>query len=253
MTLLILGGTADARELAGRLAQECDPAAMIYSVAGLVRRPQVDCEIISGGFRQFGGLAAYIHQRNITAVMDVTHPYASIMTQTAASVCRDMGLAYWRFQRPAWQPTAQDQWVSVENWSSLVDQLAGYQSVFFSAGQLPHEVMDCLAVLHEGGKQRQLLRTAAVPVNSLPKGMSWIKAIGPFELAQELALMCEHRIDVVVSKNSGGDSTVAKLEAARQLSLPVFMLKRPAPPENINFFDDLQACVDTVQHTLNNL
>ncbi|WP_428243035.1 precorrin-6A/cobalt-precorrin-6A reductase [Gynuella sp.] len=238
--LLILGGTADARRLAMKLSAR--GIQLIYSVAGLVRKPDIDCDIISGGFRQLGGLSTVIRTRTIRAVLDATHPYAERMSRQALLSARECGIPCWRLQRPAWQPQPGDHWQQYADWSGLLPALANKHSVFLSAGQLPPESHETLAHYRQYGQQ-QLLRTAATPAMPLPEGMQWLKAIGPFALTEERQLLIQHQIDAIVSKNSGGDATVAKLTAARQLGIPVLMLKRPGlPPADREFFQPDEAC-----------
>ncbi|MBX2808403.1 MAG: precorrin-6A/cobalt-precorrin-6A reductase [Cellvibrionaceae bacterium] len=243
MTLLLLGGTADGRQLAQRLhRQHC---AVIYSVAGLLRRPQLDCPVVSGGFTQFGGLEVFVKQRDISAILDVTHPYAQRMSCQARAVAHRCGLPYWRFHRPAWVPQAGDLWHSVQHWQAALPLLANKKSLLLSAGQLSQIFIDALAVYASAG-QRQLLRTAAPPRAQLPATMQWCKAIGPFYYEDELALMQQHSIDMLLSKNSGGEATAAKLQAARDLAMPVIMLERPLLPTADQLFVTATACADFV-------
>jgi len=243
--LLLLGGTADARRLAKRLNQP--DIEIIYSVAGLVRMPDVDCDVISGGFSQFGGLQAYIEQQNIDAVLDATHPYAETMTATTWAVTQQLNLPYWRFHRAPWQTQVGDNWQMFADWPQLLAELAKFKSVFLTAGQIGEAAVTTFALYGEQN-QKQLLRTAVQPKQHLPELMSWIKAIGPFDLENELALMQEHQIDVLVSKNSGGKATEAKLAAARSLGIPVMMLARPALPNGITAFEQIDVCSE---HILN--
>ncbi|EGH00095.1 Cobalt-precorrin-6x reductase [gamma proteobacterium IMCC2047] len=221
----------------------------VYSVAGLVRMPDVDCEVISGGFSQFGGLQTYIKQQQIDAVLDATHPYAQNMTATASAVTRELNIPYWRFHRAPWQAQEGDHWQQFDSWDALLARLKGFQSVFLTAGQLDEAVV---SVLDHYGKQgqKQLLRTAVQPSHDLPPSMRWVKAIGPFDLENERALMREHQVDVLVSKNSGGKATEAKLAAAREMGIPVLMLKRPELPADITVFDELDECVEAVCHLI---
>lgn len=240
MTLLLLGGTADARNVATQLHQHHIP--LIYSVAGLVRVPNVGCPVVSGGFRQFGGLKKYIAQHQISAILDVTHPYAHTMSSTAARVAAECTIPYWRFHRPEWQATEQDNWHSVADWLQLLPLLATKSSVLLTVGQIDQSVIDELADFHRNNHQTQVLRTAVKPKSTLASSMTWVKAIGPFALADELTLMKQHKIDALVTKNSGGNSTMAKLEAARQLNIPVFMLERPPTPNADALFSELSTC-----------
>ena len=225
MTLLILGGTADGRKLADSLHRKAVP--VIYSVAGLVRMPDVNCQVVSGGFKQFGGLVEYIRRYNITAILDVTHPYAHIMTTTAMAAAKQCDISYWRFHRPAWQQQERDYWQLFQHWDDLQVALNNFNSVFLTCGQLTQQQLDGLS---GDVNQQFLLRTAVKPKQQLPPNTQWLKAIGPFALDDELALMAKHAIDVLVSKNSGGEATEAKLHAARALNIPVLMLDRPTLP-----------------------
>lgn len=248
MKLLLLGGTADARRLAKRILcneKGRDDIEIIYSVAGLVRLPDVDCEVISGGFSQFGGLQTYIEQQKINAVLDATHPYAEKMTATAWAVTQQLNLPYWRFHRAPWQVQAGDHWQMFASWTELLVALVTFKSVFLTAGQIDDVAVAVFAKYAEQG-QKQLLRTAVQPKQPLSASISWVKAIGPFDLENELALMHEHQVDVLVSKNSGGKATEAKLEAARSLGIPVMMLARPALPKGITIFDELDDCASAV-------
>jgi precorrin-6A/cobalt-precorrin-6A reductase len=247
MKLLVLGGTADARRLAKCL--QTDVIEIIYSVAGLVRMPDVDCEVISGGFSQFGGLQAYIEQQGIDAVLDATHPYAEKMTTTAWAVTQQLNLSYWRFHRSPWQMEDGDDWQMFAGWPDLLAALRGFKSVFITAGQIDEMAITAFSNYAQLGQQ-QLLRTAVQPQHTLPESMSWIKAIGPFDFESELALMQKHQVDVLVSKNSGGSATEAKLAAARNRNITVMMLARPELPQGLTIFDELDDCVAAVLKAL---
>ena len=234
--VLLLGGTADARHLAAGLHAQKIP--FIYSVAGLVRQPAVSGEVISGGFSQRGGLAAFIKRRGIVAIVNAVHPFASKMTEEAEKVSVQCKIPYWRFLRPAWQIQAGDQWVSCEDWHTIAAQMLAYKNVLFTAGQLPQRVLD-----HIKPEQQAWMRTAVVPKTTLPVNCQWIKAIGPFDIESERQLFVEHKIDVLVSKNSGGMATYAKIAVARQLSLPILMLDRPQVEFSASTYADLKDCL----------
>lgn len=231
MSLLLLGGTADARRIAEILHSRGVP--VLYAIAGLVRKPELSCTVVSGGFSQFGGLESFVKHRRISTILDATHPYAEKMSATAISVAKQCGINCWRYYRPQWQPGKNDNWQSFPSWDDLLKQLSSKKKIFFSAGQITQAVVDSL-----GRDQSAVLRTAAQPQLLLPNTFTWIKAIGPFKVDDELALMRQYEIDVVVSKNSGGNATSAKLVAARELNIPVFMLKRPTLPISEREFRD---------------
>ncbi len=241
MCVLILGGTSEAKTLALQLHKQlaAKNIDVIYSIAGLVRQPELPCQIVSGGFRQFGGLTAFIQQHAVAAILDATHPFATTMSNTAASAAQACGIAYWAYQRPLWHSEKGDDWHSFEDWSSLLSALKDKRSVMLTAGQMQATHFQQLSRF---SAQKQLLRTAIEPALSLPESMSYIKGIGPFALADELALMQQHQVDVLVSKMSGGKATVAKLLAARSLAIPVYFLAQPKAPKADKVFNDIDVC-----------
>ncbi|MBX2858300.1 MAG: precorrin-6A/cobalt-precorrin-6A reductase [Cellvibrionaceae bacterium] len=246
MCLLILGGTADGRYLAEFFYQQ--GLTVIYSVAGLVRRPEVNCQIVSGGFTQFGGLREYIQQQRVAALLDITHPYAKTMSNTALEAARACGVPCWRFHRAAWQSQPGDRWRCFSHWSELAANLAVYRRVLLTCGQLTQQQ---LALLAAYGHQQQWLRTACKPSIALPRSVHWIKAIGPFALQDERQLLHTRAIDVLVSKNSGGEATAAKLQAAREFAIPVMMLDRPVLPDADQTFYTRQQCKSYVLNRFN--
>jgi precorrin-6A/cobalt-precorrin-6A reductase len=249
MAILLLGGTADARHLADRLHQQ--GINIIYSVAGLVRTPDVACDIVVGGFSALGGLAQYVDQKAIRMIVDVTHPYAKKMTQTAITVADKKNITYVRFHRPEWLPQEGDVWHEVSEWHDVLEKIKHAAVVFLTAGQLTQEQID--NVHQQNINQQQILRTAVKPSALLPASMTWIKAIGPFSYQQELTTIQQYDIDMIVSKNSGGQSTIEKLNVAREKNIPVVMLSRPIVDIPIVFnnsiFDDMEKCE---AHIINN-
>ena len=234
--LLLLGGTADARRIATTLHQQS--VELVYSLAGLVRTPDIGCELVVGGFSQFGGLASYIAEHQIDAVLDVTHPYAQQMSSTAVQVCQQLNIPCWRFHRPAWIAQPQDRWIELDSWQTLPQQLSGVNSVLLTAGQMDQALIEVLAE----EINRLHLRTAVQPKYPLPSNVNWIKAIGPFDEDSERALMALLGVQALVSKNSGGSSTEAKLAVARERGIPVYMLQRPELPEADQCFSDPDEC-----------
>lgn len=227
MKILILGGTADGRHLAAAL--HSSGCKVVYSIAGLVRQPDLECEVISGGFTQYGGLSAYLKKEHIAAILDVTHPYAKVMSCTARDSAQSCGIPCWRFHRSSWQSEANDNWQHYEDWPELLKDLQDKKTVFLTAGQLPALAIDTFERLGKQG-QKQILRTAVNPKDELPSSMTWHKAIGPFSLEHEQEIMVTNQVDALVTKNSGGTSMQAKLFAARELNIPVLMFKRPELP-----------------------
>ena len=248
MTLLVLGGTGEAKRMAQRLHQR--GVDLIYSVAGLVRQPDVSCPVVSGGFSQHGGLQVYIGEQKITALLDMTHPYALQMSQAALSAAEQLALPYWRYQRPAWQATSADHWHYAESYQTLWPQLVEQPAVLWTSGQLPSSLLQQLMARAD---QRHIIRTAVRPLQSLPDHMQWIEAIGPFSEEQERELMEREKITALVSKDSGGNRLASKLIVARQKQLPVFLLKRPRLPTLQAVIEDLETCeACVVKHMTSN-
>jgi len=244
MTLLLLGGTADARQLATRLHRRS--VVVIYSVAGLVRQPVVECRVVSGGFSQFGGLVEYIKAESVEAILDATHPYANAISEIAVEAAGECRIPVWRYQRAAWEAVADDDWYEFETWGQLVSMLLDKQAVFFTSGQLQQAFVDQLYAQLNGREQLQVLRTAIKPDLHQLDAMVWIEDIGPFAIDQERDIMSKYSIDALVSKNSGGSATRAKLVVARDREIPVYMLKRPLLPMADLNFSDIDQCFEFV-------
>ncbi|MDQ7073832.1 MAG: precorrin-6A reductase [Gammaproteobacteria bacterium] len=230
--ILLLGGTSEGRILAERFSDA--GLKLIYSVAGLVRQPILRVSVITGGFTQFGGLQRYLKSHKIRAVVDATHPYALKISATAQQAALQLGLPYLRFQRPEWQPSEQDDWRGYDRLDELFTALQGYRRILFTLGAVAKARLAMLS-----GADLLLLRRAVVDHASLANVQN-LKAIGPFDLSSELALLRKHRIEVLVSKQSGGEATAAKLEAARVLSIPVCFLNRPRPVAQVDEFESIE-------------
>jgi precorrin-6A/cobalt-precorrin-6A reductase len=224
--LLILGGTEGARRLAGRLAEHSG-LAVITSLAGRTSRPEaISGALRRGGFGGVVGLQAYLAEEQISLVVDATHPFAEVISQNAAKACAALGLSLLRLTRPPWTPQEGDSWVPVADAPAAAAKLPGLgQRVFLTTG---HKDLAAFAKLDETWF---LIRLIDPPKDPLPlKRVEVVLARGPFDTASEIALFQEHRIEVLVTKNSGGTATAAKLAAARELALPVVMIQRPALP-----------------------
>lgn len=241
MRVLVVGGTADGRKLATQLHEL--GVDVIYSIAGIVRKATVPCLSISGGFTQFGGLAQYLTDNHITHVIDATHPFAQTMSNTIAKVTKDLSITAIRFHRKAWQKTTQDNWVEVDDWPCLIEKVAKHNSLFITAGQVSQSVIDALSAQ----SSQVLLRTAMPAKITLPANVTWLKAIGPFHLEDEKQLLATYHIDAVISKNSGGDATYAKIEAAALANIPVYQFKRPVLQALTYQFDDALSCIALLQ------
>lgn len=249
-TILVLGGTADARHLTTDLLtlmrSQRIGSRVIYSLAGLVRKTPLDCEVISGGFSQFGGIASYLQANQIDLIVNATHPYAMQISAHATTASQTLGIPAWRLMRRPWQAVEGDKWQRFADTDTLLNALADKSSVLISVGQLSQSQIDLFS---QYKRQKQCLRTAVSPNLTLPDSMRWRQAIGPFTLEAELDLLKQYKIDAIVSKNSGGQSTYAKIVAARQLGVPVYFVERPQIDLTAyqQVFDSNVACLSAIK------
>jgi precorrin-6A/cobalt-precorrin-6A reductase len=222
MKVLILGGTAEASALARSLA-DCN-ADFILSLAGVTQSPRQPAPFRTGGFGGVAGLRAYLAEAKITHVVDATHPFAVQMSAHAALACADRGVPLVQLSRPAWQAEAGDDWREVETVEAAAAAMgAAPRRVFLSHGK---EITPFAAY----PQHVYLIRTIDPPqgLAALPQ-RRLILARGPFDFADERDLLRNKKIDLIISKNSGGEATYAKIEAARALKIPVILIRRPAP------------------------
>ncbi|HXP55155.1 MAG TPA: cobalt-precorrin-6A reductase [Streptosporangiaceae bacterium] len=227
MRVLLLGGTGEARQLAAGLAAR-PGVEVISSLAGRTAAPAWPAgRTRVGGFGGPGELAAWLEAERIDAVVDATHPFAAAMTAAAVAATAQRGVPLVVLRRPGWTAGPGDDWRRVPSLAAAAASLPG-QRVLLTVGRTG---LDAFAA----DRQRwYLIRSVQAPEPPLPRRAQLIQARGPFAVADELALMRGHAIDVVVTKDSGGDLTSAKLAAARELGLPVVMVDRPAVPDAVS-------------------
>ena len=236
MRLLILGGTTESSALARRVADRADLRPEL-SLAGRTRNPAPPpIPFRVGGFGGIAGLKAHLTQQQTDAVIDATHPFAAQMSRHAAAACRDLGIPVARLTRPAWSPQPNDRWTSVADIAAAVQALGTQpRRVFLTVGGLH------LAAFARAPQHRYLVRSIDPPAaaSALPSHRL-ILARGPFSVETETALMRDARTDTLVTKNSGGSATEAKITAARALDIEVIIVQRP-PPEDYPAFDTVDA------------
>lgn len=227
MRLLILGGTTEASRLAAAVANEPGIAATL-SLAGRTAAPAAaPLPMRVGGFGGIEGLARHLASERIDGVVDATHPFAARISAHAVAACARTSVPLIAFSRPRWMPEPGDRWVEVADIPGAVARLAILppQGVFLTTGRLD------LAAFRAAPHHRYVVRTIDPPAETeaLP-GMVPVLGRGPFPVDDEAALMARHDIRLLVTKNSGGEASAAKLTAARRLGLPVLMVSRPALP-----------------------
>ena len=224
--ILILGGTGEARELAGLLqARGCD---IVTSLAGVTSDPELPAgEVRRGGFGGVEGLVGFVQREAITAIADITHPFAATISAHASAAADLTGAAYVRFDRPAWQPEAGDRWQAVPDTAAAVAALPPAAVAFVTIGRKE------LALFTVRVDLKVVARTIEPPEFEVPQGWRIVLARPPFTAAEEEALMRDEGIEVLVTKNSGGSVLAPKLAAARALGLPVVMIERPDKPDAV--------------------
>ena len=223
--VLLLGGTSEASALARLLAARPDIPAMV-SLAGRTINPiEPPIAYRIGGFGGVEGLCAFLDKHAVTALVDATHPFAERMSANAVEAARRVGVPLLALRRPAWQAADGDRWSEVADAEAAVQALgAAPRRVFLTTGRL--ELPAFLAA-----PQHFYLVRSVDPPEELPPRAKLILARGPFAETDEIGLMREEAVDIVVTKNSGGSATYGKIAAARRLSLPVILLRRPETAE----------------------
>jgi precorrin-6A/cobalt-precorrin-6A reductase len=223
MRVLILGGTSEASALA-RLVAACPRIEATLSLAGRTARPAVaPIPVRIGGFGGVSGLSDYLTRQRIEAVIDATHPFAASMSRHVSEACASLDIPLLALTRVPWSTVAGDRWIDVANADEAVAALGeAPKRVFLTVGRLS------LSAFTKAPQHSYLIRTIDKPegLDKLPS-CQFLLERGPFALEDEEGLMRSMNIDIVVSKNSGGDATYAKIVAARRLALPVIMIRRP--------------------------
>jgi len=235
--VLVLAGTSEATDLAGRLDRA--GVEVISSLAGVTATPRVRAgRARSGGFGGTAGLVGYLRNERIDALVDATHPFAAVMPFHAADACAYAGVAHCRLLRAPWVPEPGDRWTGAADLVAAAAILGRLEPrrVFLAIGRQS-------APAFRRCRQHWFLARSIEPLATPLANCIEVRGRGPFEFDAEVALLLEHRIDLVVTKNAGGVATVAKLAAARSLGLEVVMVERPAAPVGVvEVATDEEAC-----------
>lgn len=238
MTLLVLAGTREGREVAAGLAARSIP--VLASLAGRTRRPlEPGVPLRTGGFGGAQGFRDTVAAQGITAVIDATHPFAEEITKRTARLCREDGLPHLIIRRSGWQPLPGDDWTRIAREADLAAHVPRGATVFLATGPQRLEAFTGL----EG--RRVLCRRIDPAPGPFPyENGDWVVSRPPFSAEDETALFALLDVDVLATKDSGGEDGRAKLEAARALGLRVVLLDRPRLPEGARV-------VETVEEALN--
>jgi precorrin-6A/cobalt-precorrin-6A reductase len=235
--VLLLGGTAEARELAAALlGADVD---VVSSLAGRVARPRLPVGSVRvGGFGGVEGLTAVLD--GYDAVVDATHPFAATISASAATACGHADVPLLRLARPGWgaHPAAgRWHWVASHEEAAATAAVAG-GPVFLTTGrQTLHRFVGPLEA------RTVLVRVVDPVTDPLPPGWTVLLSRGPYEASQERDLMVSHGVRVLVTKDSGGPHTQGKLDAADGLGLTVVVVRRPTPPAGVEEVSDVPGAV----------
>ncbi|MFF7690641.1 cobalt-precorrin-6A reductase [Streptomyces syringium] len=226
--VLILGGTTEARRLAAELA--ADPALRVTSsLAGRVTAPRLPAgQVRIGGFGGPEGLARWLREQQVDALIDATHPFAGTISCNAARAAADVHVPLLALRRPGWVAEPGDDWHPVGSLAQAADVIPALgKRAFLTTGRMG------LAAFAHLEDMWFLVRSVDAPEPPVPARMEVLLARGPFTVEGEAELLRRHGIDVLVTKDSGAAATAAKLVAARQAGIPVVIVRRPPAPAGV--------------------
>jgi precorrin-6A/cobalt-precorrin-6A reductase len=225
MRVLILGGTAEARLLAAKLDERGFD--VTTSLAGRTDHPALPAGRLRVGGYGPGGLAEYLWTESFEQLIDATHPFSEAISATAVEAARETGVPLIRLQRPGWKAGEGDDWRRVPDLPAAAAYVAQSPAgtVFVTTGR------KSISVFAADAEHDFLIRMATEPDEALPPRATLIVSRGPFTLEAEQALLREHDVRLLITKDSGGDATDSKLIAARTEKIPVLMIDRPATPK----------------------
>ena len=224
MTIVILGGTAEARQLASILV--ADGLDVVSSLAGRVRRPNLPPgRVRIGGFGGVDGLAEYLRCQPVAALVDASHPFAATISENAVQAASRTGTPLIRLERPGWtdHPRASS-WIWVRDAAAARAVADSARRPFLTTGR------QSLTEFGPWADRDVLVRLVDPPAKPVPERWTVIMSRGPYSYSDERQILSEYAIDVLLSKDSGGAHTVAKLDAAGDLGIPVVIIARPDPP-----------------------
>ena len=224
-SILLFAGTTEATQIAETLVRD-HHVDVLSSLAGVTTDPvQRFGRIRSGSFGGTEGLIRHLRTQPVDAIVDATHPFAAVMPFHVAAAAKATSIPHCRVVRPAWVPTSEDHWTEVVDLVGAAEALRahGARRVMLSIGRQ--------GVAHFADLDDWFLIRAIEGPDEVPRHHQLIMSRGPFALESERELLRTHRIDVIVTKNSGGDSTSAKLICARELGIHVVMVARPRQPD----------------------
>ena len=241
--VLVLCGTGDAIELVAKLSEISD-IEVIASLAGRTRQPaSLTGTVRIGGFGGADGLTTYLQTQKIDYLIDATHPFAIQMSDHAVAATKAVGIPSVMLVRPAWEKVSGDRWIEVESVEAAVQAIpVTAKRIFLTIGRQQ------LAPFTTLKEPWFLIRSIESSDVVIPNSKILLDR-GPFSLDRERQLLRDDRIDLIVSKNSGGEATYAKVVAARELDIPIVMVQRPVMP-NVEQVESVDRAIDWLQDRL---
>lgn len=223
MRILILGGTGSARLLADRLVAAGHQ--VTSSLAGVTRNARLPSgQVRTGGFGGVEGLKKYLASESVEALINATHPFAAQMNLHAVRACQEAGVPNLRLTRESWAKRA-----DAGGWLWAGDHVRAAHL----AARIPGTVLLTVGRQHSDeyyarlAGRRVLCRVTLAPDTAVPDGWELLVDRGPFNLAAERRLFTTEQIAVLITKDSGGEQTAAKLTAAGESGTKVIMVSRP--------------------------
>lgn len=226
LKILVLAGTAESRAVIDAL--KSDPAiCLTASLAGATPDPvPLPVPTRTGGFGGPEGLAGYVRDQGVGLLIDATHPFARQISRNAREAAMTVGIPCLRLERPPWTPQQGDDWQSFESWQDMADAIPAGARVFLAGGTQSIEILT--------GREDITLLARALNVEGRagPANTTFINAMPQTE-AEERRTFSENGITLLCCKNSGGPASFAKIAAARDLGIPVWMLRRHHPDQAV--------------------
>ncbi|KOG91587.1 cobalt-precorrin-6A reductase [Streptomyces varsoviensis] len=243
--VLILGGTAEGRRLAAEL--DGDPALRVTSsLAGRVAQPRLPAgRVRIGGFGGPDGLARWLREQQVDAVIDATHPFAGTISFHAAQAAAEVHVPLLALRRPGWVAGQGDDWRSAGSLEEAAELLPALgERIFLTTGRMG------LAAFAHLTRLWFLVRSVEAPEPPMPPRMEVLLDRGPFTVEGETELLRRHRVDALVTKDSGASATAAKLVAARDVRVPVVVVRRPPVPAGLPAVGTVEEAVEWVRGAL---